>query len=282
MKPLMTVPQIESNGFFTRVPPDTLVLCGGGYKVPSEDLAKQRRPMSTRLRLFPLNAVLFPGANLNLHVFETRYKQLLSDCMESGDGFGVVLIREGSEAGDPRVEPHDIGTIAHIDGVTQLPFGRYYVSTIGTQRFRIREIISRDPYLIVEADLIVGEEAPTAEIEELAESVRAAFDQYLQLIVEFSGTVPVIEVPGDAQGVSFLVGDSLQVADSMKQRLLELSSTRQRLSVELGFLRRLLPQLRKLLERKREQLAAGVERNSGDEPHRGSQERYYGKYFSTN
>jgi len=239
--------------------------------------------MSTRLRLFLLNAVLFPGANLNLHVFETRYKQLLSDCMESGDGFGVVLIREGSEAGDPSVEPHDIGTIAHIDGVTQLPFGRYYVSTIGTQRFRISETISRDPYLIVEADLIGSDEPPNEEIEELAESVRAAFDQYLQLIVEFSGTVPVIEVPADAQGVSFLVGDSLQVADSMKQRLLELSSTRQRLSVELGFLRRLLPQLRKLLERKQEQLAAGAERDSGsDEPHRDSQERYYGKYFSMN
>ncbi|MFN2529467.1 MAG: LON peptidase substrate-binding domain-containing protein [Candidatus Baltobacteraceae bacterium] len=238
--------------------------------------------MSTRLRLFPLNAVLFPGANLNLHVFEPRYKQLLSDCMESGDGFGVVLIREGTEAGDHDVEPHDIGTIAQIDGVTQLPFDRYYVSTIGTKRFRINAIVSREPYLTVDAELLEGEEPPGEEIEELAEAVRAAFDQYLQLIVEFSGTVPVIEVPQDAQDVSFLVGDSLQVADSMKQRLLELSSTRQRLKVELGFLRRLLPQLRKLLERKQEQLAAGVERDSTDDPYRDSQERYYGKYFSTN
>jgi len=238
--------------------------------------------MSTRLRLFPLNAVLFPGANLNLHVFEPRYKQLLSDCMESGDGFGVVLIREGSEAGDSDVEPHDIGTIAHIDGVTQLPFGRYYVSTVGTERFRINAILSREPYLTVDAELLGREEPPGQDIEELAEAVRGAFDQYLQLTVEFSGTVPVIEVPQDAQDVSFLVGDSLQVADSMKQRLLELSSTRQRLKVELGFLRRLLPQLRKLLERKQEQLAAGVERDSTDDPYRDSQERYYGKYFSAN
>lgn len=237
--------------------------------------------MSTRLRLFPLNAVLFPGANLNLHVFEPRYKQLLADCIESGDGFGVVLIREGSEAGDTNVQPHDIGTIAHIDGVTQLPFGRYYVSTVGTQRFRISAILSREPYLTVDAELMGTEEPPTAEIEELAEAVRAAFDQYLQLIVEFSGTVPVIEVPQNPQGVSFLVGDALQVADTMKQRLLELSSTRQRLTVELGFLRRLLPQLQKLLERKQEQLAAGGDREA-DDPIRNSQERYYGKYFSVN
>jgi Lon protease-like protein len=238
--------------------------------------------MSTRLRLFPLNAVLFPGANLNLHVFEPRYKKLLADCMENGDGFGVVLIREGSEAGDDHVEPHKVGTIAHIDGVTQLPFGRYYVSTVGTQRFRINEIISREPYLTVEVEFIGREESPSQELEALSAAVRAAFDQYLQLIVEFSGTVPVIEVPQDAQGVSFLVGDALQVADSMKQRLLELSSTRQRLTVELGFLRRLLPQLRKLLERKHEQLAAGAQRDAADDPYRDSQERYYGKYFSTN
>src|SRR5690348_12111925 len=88
---------------------------------------KCRRPMSTRLRLFPLNAVLFPGAVLNLHVFEPRYKQMIGECLETGEGFGVVLIREGQEAGDPSVEPHQIGSLAEITEVTQLPFGRYYV-----------------------------------------------------------------------------------------------------------------------------------------------------------
>jgi len=77
--------------------------------------------MTTRMRLFPLNAVLFPGAALNLHVFEARYKQLVAECLESGEGFGVVRIREGKEAGDPSIEPHDIGTLAEIVGVAPLP-----------------------------------------------------------------------------------------------------------------------------------------------------------------
>lgn len=238
--------------------------------------------MSTRLRLFPLNTVLFPGALLNLHVFEARYKQLLADCMESGEGFGVVLIREGREAGDDSIAPHDIGTIAQIGEVTQLPFGRYYVSTVGTQRFRIREIISREPYLTVEAELLNEDiHDQSAELESLAGQVRNAFEDYLRLIIEFSGSLPTVDVPADAQGTSFSVGDALQVADAMKQRLLELSSTRQRLTVELGFLRRLLPQLRRLLERKQEQLAAAPERRA-DEAFRSAQERYYGKYFSSN
>lgn len=237
--------------------------------------------MSTRLRLFPLRAVLFPGALLNLHVFEARYKQLLADCMESGEGFGVVLIREGRETGSSDISPHDVGTVAQIGEVTQLPFGRYYVSTVGTERFRIVRVISREPYLTVEADYLTEDvRDEEAETQALAEQVRAAFDDYLRLIVEFSGSLPVVDVPGDAQGTSFLVGDALQVADTMKQRLLELSSTRQRLSVELGFLRRLLPQLRRLLERKQEQLAASEPPRR--EPDRLLQERYYGKYFSSN
>ena len=108
--------------------------------------------MSARLRLFPLNAVLFPGAALNLHVFEPRYKQMIGECLEAGESFGVVLIREGNEAGDPSVEPHQVGSIAEIVEVTPLPFGRFYVSTVGKERFRIRKIVSRDPYLTVEAE----------------------------------------------------------------------------------------------------------------------------------
>ncbi|MDP9017095.1 MAG: LON peptidase substrate-binding domain-containing protein [Candidatus Eremiobacteraeota bacterium] len=236
--------------------------------------------MSTRLRLFPLNAVLFPGAILNLHVFEPRYKQLLADCMESGEGFGVVLIREGHEAGDTLVQPHDIGTVAKIGDVTQLPFGRYYVSTVGTDRFRIREILSREPYLTVEVEFIPQDDPRELELEDLARQVRSAFDEYLRLVVEFSGQVPIVEVPDNAEGTSFLIGDALQVADTMKQRLLELSSTRQRLTVELGFLRRLLPQLRRLLERRQEQLEAA--QPAQEDPFRDTQARYYGKYFSLN
>jgi Lon protease-like protein len=237
--------------------------------------------MSTRLRLFPLNAVLFPGAVLNLHVFEPRYKQMIGECLESGEGFGVVLIREGEEAGDPSVEPHQIGSVAEIVEVTQLPFGRYYVSTIGRRRFRIRNIVSREPYLTVDADLLDDAAVEDTEVERLKDDVRDAFLEYLDLIVQFSGQQTVVDLPGDAETTSFVVGDALQIADNIKQRLLELNSTKQRLSVELGFLRRLLPQLRKMLEKREEELEARRARGE-EEVHRGEQERYFGKYFSAN
>ena len=237
--------------------------------------------MPTRLRLFPLNAVLFPGAVLNLHVFEPRYKQMIGECIEAGEGFGVVLIREGEEAGDPTVEPYDIGSVAEIVEVTQLPFGRYYISTVGRQRFRIRRVISREPYLTVDAELIEEEERSDSDLVTLRDEVRDAFLEYLDLIIEFSGQQAAVDLPGDAQTTSFLVGDALQIADNVKQRLLELDSTKQRLSIELGFLRRLLPQLRKLLEKRAAELESRGDR-AEEQAKRTEQERYFGKYFSLN
>lgn len=237
--------------------------------------------MTTRLRLFPLNAVLFPGAVLNLHVFEARYKQLIDECLESGESFGVVLIREGEEAGDPAVEPHDVGSIAEIQEVTQLPFGRFYVTTIGRSRFHIREIVSREPYLLVEADLIDADESPEEQTEELRQAVRDKFFEYLQLIVELGGSEDAPDIPPDPRAASFIIADALQISDAIKQKLLELDDTSERLRVELGFLERLLPQLRTMIERRAEER----ERRAGQgetDAQRAEQEKFFGKYFSTN
>jgi Lon protease-like protein len=237
--------------------------------------------MSARLRLFPLNAVLFPGAALKLHVFEPRYKQMIGECLETGEGFGVVLIREGKETGDPTVEPHQIGCIAEIVEAVRLPFGRYYISAVGRRRFRILEIISRAPYLTVEAEVL--EEAPhdAAQVVELHERVREAFLRYLELLSQFTNDPPNVDLPPDAQSASYVIADALQILDTLKQRLLETTSTKQRLTTELALLRRLLPQMRKLLKQRDEELQARGGQAEED-PQRTGQEKYFGKYFSSN
>jgi Lon protease-like protein len=238
--------------------------------------------MSRRLRLFPLNAVLFPGAALNLHIFEARYKQMISECLESGEGFGVALIADGSEAGDPNVTPHDVGSIAEIVDVQPLPFGRFYISTVGRERFRITEIVSREPYLTVSAELLEDDAPPLDDdIEDVTERVRRLFAEYLDLVVEFSGQETVVEVPADAQDASYLIGDTLQIAEAFKQRLLEFDTAKERLDAESEFLEGLLPRLRRLLDRRRKELEARRE-NGEDLSYRPGQEKFFGKFFSLN
>jgi Lon protease-like protein len=233
-----------------------------------------------RLRLFPLRAVLFPGTVLNLHIFEPRYLQMIRECIDGGDGFGVVLISEGAEAGDPDVVPHEIGSVAQIVDVTALPLGRFYISTVGRARFRIRKIVNRDPYLIAEADMLEDDGAE-ADDDGLADRVREQFTEYLKLLVEISGRSFDIDLPADARGTSYVIGDALQVADPIKQRLLESNGTVQRLTMELSFLERVLPQLRALNERRRVELEARGERVE-DANRRREQEKFFGRSFSEN
>lgn len=88
--------------------------------------------------LFPLNIVLFPDGPLPLRIFETRYVDMVRRCLREGQGFGVVLIREGREVGDGETETYAVGTMAEITDFNQLPDGLLGLSCVGRQRFRIR------------------------------------------------------------------------------------------------------------------------------------------------
>lgn len=86
--------------------------------------------------LFPLNIVLFPGGPLPLRIFETRYLDMVRNCMRHSTGFGVVLIRSGAEVGF--AETYDVGTTAKIVDFHQLQGGLLGLSCVGEQRFRIQ------------------------------------------------------------------------------------------------------------------------------------------------
>ena len=88
--------------------------------------------------LFPLGTLVFPGGPLPLRIFETRYIDLVRRCMREDSGFGVVMIREGAEAGGP-AETFDVGTYARIVDFSQQPDGLLGIEARGERRFRIVE-----------------------------------------------------------------------------------------------------------------------------------------------
>ena len=88
--------------------------------------------------LFPLGTVLFPGGPLPLRIFEARYIDLVRRCLRDGSGFGVVLIRDGVEAGGPALT-FDVGTYARIVDFSQQPDGLLGIRASGERRFRILE-----------------------------------------------------------------------------------------------------------------------------------------------
>lgn len=88
-----------------------------------------------QIPLFPLNTVLFPGGPLPLRIFEPRYIDMISRCMKESAPFGVLLIREGHEAGPATV--HEVGTLAGISDWYQGSDGLLGITAVGEQRFRL-------------------------------------------------------------------------------------------------------------------------------------------------
>lgn len=101
-----------------------------------------------QLPLFPLHAVLVPGASLGLRVFERRYLDLVRDCSHHSTGFGVCLILEGHEVGAPAV-PAAFGTEARIEDFDMGADGVLVLRLRGARRFHVERTRVRDNGLVV-------------------------------------------------------------------------------------------------------------------------------------
>jgi Lon protease-like protein len=91
--------------------------------------------MTVHIPIFPLNTVLFPGGPLPLRIFEPRYIDMVSASMKSDTPFGVLLIKDGEEAGPATT--YEVGTLAKITDFYQGSDGLLGVTALGGQRFRL-------------------------------------------------------------------------------------------------------------------------------------------------
>ena len=188
------------------------------------------------LPLFPLNTVLFPGATLPLHIFEDRYKEMISQCIEEHRPFGVLLIRKGREAGD-LAEPFEIGTTAHIARVDELEEGKLNLLCLGGKRFRTVKLVSNDPYLTGEVEFLETSEDDDPTAKELSDDAGSLFAEYVRLYLAMSNQwARSLEMPGEPDSLADFIGSRLGVDPHMKQRLLEELSARTRLAIEVQIL----------------------------------------------
>lgn len=187
------------------------------------ELDEQRE--TVRLPLFPLRMVLFPGQVLPLHIFEPRYRVMVSRCIEEEEPFGVVLMREDTPDwreyhGDIAL-PYDVGTTAHIRGVEKLPDGRFNIITVGLHRFRIRQLHFDKPYLQGEVESYPLREAATPLSPQQMRSVKRLLQGYMKLLTDVVDVeVDTDQIPEDPRTLAFLAASVLQLPWDDKQELL--------------------------------------------------------------
>lgn len=159
------------------------------------------------LPIFPLELVLVPGEPLPLHIFEPRYQEMVTRCIDNGEPFAMVL--------SDHLGLRDIACTAEISEVLeQFPDGRCNIIIIGQRVVRLVEVIDKHAYRSARAQFLNDdpEEAPE-------EAQQAALAAYVALAAELPGTAP--EAPEPGPGLSYTLVARVDLGLDVKQSLLE-------------------------------------------------------------
>ncbi len=129
------------------------------------------------LPIFPLRTILFPDSKLPLRIFEPRYIDMVSRSMREDSEFGIILSREST---DPKMfETYDTGTLAKIIDWDQGGDGLLGITTIGTQKFQLKELNKQEDGLnigTIERLEKEGDYKPLKEFTHLVELLQAILD----------------------------------------------------------------------------------------------------------
>ena len=129
------------------------------------------------LPIFPLRTILFPDSKLPLSIFEPRYIDMGSRSMREDSEFGIILSREST---DPKMfETYYTGTLAKIIDWDQGGDGLLGITTIGTQKFRLKELNKQEDGLnigSIERIEKEGDYKPLKEFTHLVELLQAILD----------------------------------------------------------------------------------------------------------
>lgn len=181
--------------------------------------------------LFPLQTVLFPGGRLPLRIFEQRYMEMAKACLRDGTVFGVCLIRDGTEVGEPAL-PVDLGCTARIAEWDMPQLGVLQIVARGDRRFRILERRVQADGLALASVALLGEHGD-AQLD--AGDICA---RVLKRILE-AAPEGLIELPArydSCAWVSARLAEFLPLSTTARQRLLEMDEAPARIEI----LRRLI------------------------------------------
>ena len=193
--------------------------------------------------LFPLpNLVVFPNVLVPLHIFEDRYKLMINGCIDRQEVFGLVLLRGGAEE-ESEEAIHRVGMAIRITEVERLPDGRMNIMCEGEKRFRIHRFIQRTPFW--KGSVQFFEEEPLLQsAEAMYEQVANLYRQVVELGRKLSGSSETeLVLPESPTDLSYMVAYVLDIDSEEKQKMLEMTSTTERLQVLVAHLTEVIRKL---------------------------------------
>ena len=201
--------------------------------------------MSKLLPIFPLNVVLLPGVPLPLHIFEPRYKEMITECLDQKTQFGVVRSKQEGIA--------EVGCTAEIMAVTKkYSDGRMDIVTQGRERFEVMQLNQERSFLQAEV-LYFQDETGSVPAEKINQALKLHGE-----ILSLAEAEPEASSEIDGSKLSFHLAGSLPLDPDFKQTLLGMKSEAERLEGVIAYFEAILPNL---------QRTVAVRRKSGGNGH---------------
>ncbi len=185
------------------------------------------------LPLFPLNVVLFPQSQLHLHIFEDRYKSLISECIAYDSVFGIILVHE-----------HEVRTIGCTASVKEVlkryADGRMDIIVEGRRRFQLHNFVEA-PHPYYSGRISWHEDAAEEVDEEMRIRAMKLHNEFVKVV--FSGIVQQVHIDDVRKTRAFHLVQKSGMELIQRQVFLAMNSENKRLQFLIHHLESLLPLL---------------------------------------
>ncbi len=170
--------------------------------------------MTNFIPIFPLGVVVYPGEDLNLHIFEPRYKQLITECQQQKKLFGIPAIIEN------RLQ--DYGTLMEITEITTVhENGEMDIKTRGAKVFRILEIIKEIPEKLYSGAIVnypANHETGSAEVMRVLLNSIRELHLLLNVSKDFNKTDDEIKAYDVAHHIGLSLQEEYELLNLMHER----------------------------------------------------------------
>jgi Lon protease-like protein len=185
--------------------------------------------MTNFIRIFPLGIIVYPGESLNLHIFEDRYKQLVTECHQENKPFGIPVVLGNTMK--------EMGTLVEITEITEvLPDGSMNIKTKGISVFRVLEIVRSIPDKLYSGAIVNHPTNDLVKRQHRMTKVLAGIRELHSLLkVNKDFSKP------DKELISYDVAHHASLSPEQEYELLELLLEDQRLEYLKRHLRKVLP-----------------------------------------
>ncbi|MGE3796514.1 MAG: endopeptidase La [Thermomicrobiales bacterium] len=190
------------------------------------------------LPILPLRGtVVFPQTVVPLAAAQPRSLRLIDEVMSSDRAVGVVMQHNAEQEGAGPEEIHEIGTLSTILQMMRVPDGSVRLAVQGSERIRIVEWVSEEPYLMAKVVIVPDEDSNSVEVEALSRNTLELFQRLVELVPHLPEELVTAALNiDDPQHLLYMVASNLRMEPAERQELLEIGGLKEKLAFLNAFI----------------------------------------------